>query len=123
MVAAYFDQFNVVLLIAAPGFTSVSLMVLLAVVIFGGLFQGSLLIPGRWQSVLELVYHYIRSAALDNLGLAGLFYFPFLFCVFFFILLLNFLGLFPYVFAPTAQFILTFGLSSSVILGVTLSGF
>lgn len=47
MVAAYFDQFNVVLLIAAPGFTSVSLMVLLAVVMFGVLFQVGFLIPGR----------------------------------------------------------------------------
>lgn len=123
MVAAYFDQFNVVLLIAAPRFTNVSLLVLLAVVIYWGLFQGGFLIPRRWQSVLELVYHYIRAVAFENLGRVGLFYFPFLLCLFLFVLLLNFLGLFPYVFAPTAQFILTFGLSSSILLGVTLSGF
>ena len=123
MVAAYFDQFNVILLITAPRFTNVSLLVLLAVVIYWGLFQGGFLIPRRWQSVLELVYHYIRAVAFENLGRVGLSYFPFLLCLFLFVLLLNFLGLFPYVFAPTAQFILTFGLSSSILLGVTLSGF
>lgn len=122
MVAAYFDQFNVVLLIMAPRFTNLSLLVILVVIVFGGIFQGGFLVPRRWQTIFELVYHHIRAAALDNLGPA-LSYFPFLFCLFLFILLLNCLGLFPHVFAPTAQFILTFGISASILLGITLSGF
>lgn len=47
MVAAYFDQFNVVLLITVPRFTNASLMVILAVVIFGALAQGNFLVPRR----------------------------------------------------------------------------
>lgn len=65
----------------------------------------------------------IRSAVDDNLGKAGQKYFPFVLSLFLFIVVLNILGLFPYVFTPTAQFVVTFGLSLSIIVGVTILGF
>ena len=43
----------------------------------------------------------------DNLGKLGQKFFPFMLCLFIFIAMLNILGLFPYVFVPTAQIVIT----------------
>ena len=131
MIAAYFDQFNVVRLITIQAFwgdwlvtfTNSSLMMMLVVTIFWLLLKGDKLIPNRWQSILELIYVNIRSVVHDNLGKSGQKYFPFILCIFIFIALLNILGLFPYVFTPTAHIVMTFGLSLSIIIAVTLLGF
>ena len=58
----------------------------------------------------------------DNLGKEGAKYFPFVLCLFIFIVLLNVFGLFPYVFTPTVHIIVTFGLSLSILIGVTIIG-
>ena len=131
MIAAYFDQFNIVRLITIQAFwgdwlvtfTNSSLMMMLVVTIFWLLLKGEKLIPNRWQSILELIYVNIRSVVHDNLGKSGQKYFPFILCIFIFIALLNILGLFPYVFTPTAHIVMTFGLSLSIIIAVTLLGF
>jgi len=49
-------------------------------------------------------------------------YFPFIFSLFLFIVLVNILGLLPYVFTPTAHLVMTFGLSLSIMMFVTLLG-
>ena len=72
---------------------------------------------------MELIHINIRSVVEDNLGKLGQKYFPFVLCLFLFIVMLNILGLFPYVFTPTAQIVVTFGLSLSIIMGVTILGF
>lgn len=72
---------------------------------------------------MELINANIRSVVHDNLGKSGQKYFPFILSIFLFIVVLNFFGLFPYVFTPTAHIIITFGLSLSIIIAVTLLGF
>lgn len=72
---------------------------------------------------MELINSNLRSVVHDNLGKSGQKYFPFILSIFLFIVVLNFLGLFPYVFTPTAHIIMTFGLSLSIIIAVTLLGF
>ena len=131
MLAAYFDQFNIVKLITIQAFwgdwlvtfTNSSLMMGLAVTIFWLLLRGNKLIPNRWQSIIELIHVNIRAVVDDNLGKAGQKFFPFVLCVFILIAMLNTLGLFPYVFTPTAHIVMTFGLSLSIIIAVTLLGF
>nr|AMV74138.1 ATP synthase F0 subunit 6 [Spongilla lacustris] len=131
MLAAYFDQFNVVRLITIQAFlgdwlvtfTNSSMMMVLAVTIFWLLLKGDKLIPNRWQSIMELIHLNIRSVVHDNLGKPGQKYFPFVLCIFLFIAMLNILGLFPYVFSPTAHIVMTFGLSLSIMIAVTLLGF
>lgn len=59
----------------------------------------------------------------DNLGKVGQRFFPFVLCLFIFIAMLNILGLFPYLFVPTAQIVITLGISLSIIMAVTLLGF
>ena len=133
MYAAHFDQFNIVRLIQVPLgnymddnlviFTNSSMMMGLAVIIIYLLLRGDKLIPNRWQFVMELIHLNIRLVVYDNLGKAGQKYFPFVLCLFLFIVVLNVLGLFPYVFTPTVHIIVTFGLSLSIVMGVTLLGF
>ena len=72
---------------------------------------------------MELIHLNIRFVVYDNLGKTGQKFFPFVLSFFLFIVVLNVLGLFPYVFTPTVHIIVTFGLSLSIIIGVTLLGF
>ena len=72
---------------------------------------------------MELIHINIRTVVHDNLGKSGQKYFPFILSIFIFIAMLNILGLFPYVFTPTAHIVMTFGLSLSIIIAVTLLGF
>nr|WRI02249.1 ATP synthase F0 subunit a [Acanthella acuta] len=131
MLAAYFDQFNIAKLITIQAFwgdwlvtfTNSSLMMGLAVTIFWLLLRGDKLIPNRWQSIIELIHVNIRAVVQDNLGKSGQKFFPFVLSIFILIVILNTLGLFPYVFTPTAHIIMTFGLSLSIIMAVTLLGF
>lgn len=131
MFAAYFDQFNVVKLITIQVylgdwsviFTNSSMMMVLAVIISWSLLEWNKLIPNRWQFFIEFIYINIHSVVQDNLGKLGLKFFPFVLCLFIFIATLNILGLFPYVFVPTAQIIITLGISVSIIIAVTLLGF
>nr|QQK55197.1 ATP synthase subunit 6 [Rhombopsammia niphada]QQK55210.1 ATP synthase subunit 6 [Letepsammia superstes] len=120
MNGAYFDQFKIVGLIAL---TNSSMMMVVAVVVVLLLFKGTRLIPERWQSIIELIYDHFHGVVKDNLGSGGLKYFPFIISLFFFIVFLNVLGLFPYVFTPTVHIVVTLGLSFSIIIGVTLAGF
>jgi F-type H+-transporting ATPase subunit a len=53
----------------------------------------------------------------------GQVYFPFIYTLFIFILINNLIGLVPYSFATTGHFILTFSLSFTIVLGVTMLGF
>ena len=72
--------------------------------------------------MIELIYEHFHGVVKDNLGSEGLRYFPLIVSLFF-IVFLNVLGLFPYVFTPTVHIVVTLGLSFSIIIGVTLAGF
>nr|YP_006576454.1 ATP synthase F0 subunit 6 [Stichopathes luetkeni]AFO73222.1 ATP synthase F0 subunit 6 [Stichopathes luetkeni] len=86
------------------------------------LFKGVRLIPNRWQSIIESIYDHLHGVVKDNLGSEGIKYFPFIISLFLFIVFLNVLGLFPYVFTPTVHIVVTLGLSFSIVIGVTLAG-
>nr|YP_009093878.1 ATP synthase F0 subunit 6 [Poecillastra laminaris]AIT59106.1 ATP synthase F0 subunit 6 [Poecillastra laminaris] len=130
MFAAYFDQFNVIKLITiqvflgdwSVTFTNSSMMMVLAVIISWSFLEWNKLIPNRWQFLIEFIYINIHSVVKDNLGKLGQKFFPFVLCLFLFIATLNILGLFPYVFVPTAQIVITLGISVSIIIAVTLLG-
>nr|AKQ50962.1 ATP synthase F0 subunit 6 [Isactinernus quadrilobatus] len=119
MGAAYFDQFKVVDLIAL---TNSSMMMLLAVAVALILLRGNRLIPNRWQVIMETIYDHFHGVVKDNMGQEGAKYFPFVISLFIFIVFLNLLGLFPYVFTVTVHVVVTLGLSFSIVIGVTLGG-
>jgi F-type H+-transporting ATPase subunit a len=78
------------------------------------------LVPGRWQSMSELVYEFISGMVRENAGHDARPYFPFIFTLFMFILFANLIGLVPGSFAITSHIIVTFALAVVVFLGVTL---
>jgi len=78
------------------------------------------LIPGRWQSMVELSYIFIANLIKDTVGSGGRPYFPFVFTVFMFVLFGNLFGMLPYAFTFTSHIVVTFTMAMFVFLGVTL---
>ena len=78
------------------------------------------LVPGRWQSMVELSYIFIANLVKDTVGPEGRPYFPFIFTVFMFVLFGNLFGMLPYGFAFTSHIIVTFTMAVVVFLGVTV---
>jgi F-type H+-transporting ATPase subunit a len=81
------------------------------------------MVPGRWQSIAELLYEFNAQMVTDNIGKEGLKYLPFIFTLFLFILLGNVLGLMPYGFTFTSHIVVTATLALCVWLGATAIGF
>lgn len=80
------------------------------------------LVPGRLQTVAEMAYSFIANMLRDNVGTAGMAYFPFVFSLFMFILFANVLGMVPYSFTVTSHIVVTAAFALVVFLGVTLIG-
>src|SRR5215470_7923318 len=76
------------------------------------------LVPTRLQSVAELSYSFVANMLRDNVGTDGMKYFPFVFTLFMFVLVLNMLGMVPYSFTVTSHIIITFALAAFILLGV-----
>jgi F-type H+-transporting ATPase subunit a len=108
-------------------FTNSALSMVIALGVVGGFLllatRSSALVPGRVQSVAELLYQFVANMVRDNAGTAGMQFFPFVFTLFTFILALNMLGMVPYTFTSTSHIIVTFALAMTVFLGVTVIGF
>jgi F-type H+-transporting ATPase subunit a len=77
-------------------------------------------VPGRLQSLAEIAYSGIMSMAVGSIGEEGRRFFPFIFTLFFFVLMGNLLGLLPYSFTYTSHIAVTFGLALMVIVIVTI---
>jgi F-type H+-transporting ATPase subunit a len=84
---------------------------------------GRSLVPSRMQSIAELSYEFVGNMIHSAAGEDGLRFFPFVFTIFMFVLLSNFLGLIPGSFTVTSQIAVTFALAAVVILTVILTGF
>ncbi|RXX16132.1 F0F1 ATP synthase subunit A, partial [Brucella canis] len=100
-------------------FTNVSAFMVATVVLASGFLyltsSGRGLIPTRLQSVSEMAYEFVATSLRDSAGSKGMKFFPFVFSLFMFVLVANFIGLFPYFYTVTSQIIVTFALSLLVI--------
>jgi len=81
------------------------------------------LVPSRTQSMAEISYEFVANMIDSTMGDEGLVFFPFIFAIFMFVLLSNFLGLFPGAFTVTSQIVVTFALTAFVMLTVVVVGF
>lgn len=107
-------------------FTNVALFILVTVMLaslFLLLTSSGRLIPGRAQSVSELAYEFVASILRDATGTQGMKFFPLVFALFMFVLVANFIGLFPYAYTVTSQIAITFALALLVIFTVVIYGF
>jgi F-type H+-transporting ATPase subunit a len=103
-------------------FTNSSYFMVVSAVLVSGLLTLAMskraLVPGRAQSVAELLYEFVAGMIRDTAGDAGLKFFPFVFTLFAFILMGNMLGMFPYFPSPdfkgftfTSHIIVTFAMA------------
>jgi F-type H+-transporting ATPase subunit a len=88
-----------------------------------GATAGRSVIPGRMQSIAELAYEFVEGIIRDNMGEDGMRFFPLVFSLFMFILVLNLVGLIPYSFSVTSHIIITVALALLVFITVLVYGF
>lgn len=119
MLSSYFEQFEIVYLMGVP-ISGVMVMVCWLVLLLFFFSKG--LLGGRVDQVYLVFFKLIYAVVLENLGKAGGRFFPFVFSLFMFILILNVAGLFPHIFTPTSHIVLTLGFSNSIVLGATIMG-
>ena len=105
-------------------FTNSNLMMLIGgALIIGLLYYGMkprAVVPGRLQSLAEISYSGLLSLTEGSIGPEGRRFFPFIFTLFFFVLMGNMLGLLPYSFTYTSHIAVTAGLAVMVIVIVTV---
>jgi F-type H+-transporting ATPase subunit a len=81
------------------------------------------LVPTRLQCLAEISHEFIAEMIGQNVGVAGLKFFAFIYALFMFILFCNLIGMIPYSYTVTSQIIVTFALALVVFIGVTAVGF
>ena len=108
-------------------FTNSSLYMIVAVVAATLLLTLSMgaraMVPGRWQSLAEVLYEFVANMIRDNVGTEGRKYFPYIFSLFMFVLFGNLIGMVPYAFTYTSHIAVTFGLAIVIFIIVTIIGF
>lgn len=127
------EQFQIISLIPIEifyinlSFTNASLFMVLATILIINFFSNAVknarIIPRRKQAFAESIYEFVYNLVYENVGDKGNKYFPFMLTLFLFILVCNLLGMIPYSFTVTSHIIVTFFLSLSIFIGITIIGF
>ena len=78
------------------------------------------LVPSKWSIALESLFASISSMVREQLGKE--IYFPFIYSLFFFILIANLFGNVPYSFTITTSIMVSIGLSFTILIAVTILG-
>nr|YP_009522492.1 ATP synthase F0 subunit a [Hygrophorus russula]AXQ02215.1 ATP synthase F0 subunit a [Hygrophorus russula] len=78
------------------------------------------LLPSKWSIALESLFASINSMVREQIGKE--IYLPFIYSLFFFILIANLTGNVPYSFTITSSIIVSIGLSFTIFIGVTILG-
>jgi F-type H+-transporting ATPase subunit a len=95
-------------------------------VIIGGMLLATsrrALVPGRAQSVVETSYEFVADMVRSTAGESGMKFFPLVFALFSFVLVLNTFGNIPGLFAVTSHIIVTVFLALVVFVTVIVYGF
>ena len=80
------------------------------------------LVPSNWSIALESSFASVNSMVRDQIGNLNEIYLPFIYSLFFFILIANLTGNVPYSYTITTSIIVTIGLSFTILIGVTFLG-
>lgn len=127
------DQFEVHSLIGLNlnilGFSNISLTnfgfysILILIIVVGLHYYGdneSNLIPNNWSISFESSFASLSSMVKDQIGALSEVYLPFIYSLFFFVLIGNLISNVPYSYAVNASAIATLGLSITIFMGVTI---
>ena len=134
MIFSPLEQFSIISIIPLHlgniylSFTNSAFYIFLAISLVSLLFylvtqNGGFLVPSRWQSLVEMIYEFVVSLVDEQIGIKGRKFFPLIFTTFVFLLFTNLIGMIPYSFTATSHMVVTFGLSLSLFVGVTIVGF
>ena len=108
-------------------FTNSALYMIIAVAIVSALMligaNGSTGAPKRLQALAEMAYEFMAGMLRSAAGEHAEAFFPLVFCIFMFILILNLVGLIPYTFSVTSHIVVTAALAGLVFLTVLAVGF
>jgi F-type H+-transporting ATPase subunit a len=108
-------------------FTNSALFMLVALLLIVLLMLGATapraLVPGRLQAVAEMSYEFVASTLRSTAGTEGMKFFPLVFSIFMFILVLNVMGIIPYTFTVTSHIIITIAFALLVFSTVLIYGF
>ncbi len=106
--------------------TNSSLYMILAVVLVCALMafgaRGGSDVPGRLQALAEIAYEFVAGMVRSAAGEAGMRFFPLVFSIFMFVLIINLIGLPAYTFEVTAQIVVTAALALLVFFTVVIVG-
>ena len=107
-----FTQANLTMLVGA--------LLVMALLVYGS--RPKATVPGRWQSLAEMLYQFVHSMAIDQIGAEGRAFFPFIFTLFVFVLMGNLIGLIPFMFTYTSHIAITGAMALFIITMVTVVG-
>jgi len=100
-------------------------MVFAATLIGGGMIlatRSRARVPGRAQALVEMLYEFVAKTLTDSAGRDGMRFFPLVFSLFAFVLVLNLFGMIPGSFTVTSHIIVTFALAMLVMGTVVIYG-
>ena len=80
------------------------------------------LVPSKWSIALESSFASINSMVREQIGSANELYLPFIYSLFFFILIANLTGNVPYSYTITTSIVVTLSLSFTILIVVTILG-
>ena len=107
-------------------FTNASLFMVLSalvpILMLGLAARSGALIPGKLQSLSEMIFEFVENLLLENTGDSGRPYFSFVFTLFLLVLFGNLLGMLPYSYTFTSQIIVTFFMAIIIFIAVTVIG-
>lgn len=107
-------------------FTNSALYMLIAVAVITLFFMmGSrekALVPGRFQSMVEMTYEFVANTVRESAGHDGMKFLPLVLSLFMFVLVCNLIGMVPGTFTVTSHLIVTAALAGLVILTVIIYG-
>lgn len=80
------------------------------------------LVPSKWSLALESSFASINTMVRDQIGSTNEIFLPFIYSLFFFVLIANLIGNVPYSYTITTSIIVTLGFSFTILIGVTILG-
>lgn len=95
-----------------------TLITILGLHLYG--FNDSMLIPSKWSIAFESSFQSLNTMVRDQIGSLNEIYLPFIYSIFFYVLIGNLISNIPYSFAINASAILTLGFSVTIFMGVTI---
>jgi F-type H+-transporting ATPase subunit a len=78
------------------------------------------IIPNNWSISFESSFQSLNSMVREQIGANMEIYFPFIYSIFFYVLIANLISNVPYSFAVTASGVVSLGLSLTIFFGVTI---